>query len=205
VTGSAEMAKVTVSPEEFHLVVFDAGEIAAIVEALADRLDLADHEINVEVDERTPLGSSALRSLDPITVSAESGAFEDARHIRHLSRQSVEGVMGRHLLRARDRLDPNFGDPPSDDELSIALHAAWDAYAVGRLVGLGYPTQEGRRRYHFRIRHGFTDTADRVFDRLWAADGLTWADIVAASEEAMAAKPAEPGKRARAKAAQGRT
>ena len=197
------MAKVTISPEEFQLVVFDAGEIVAIIEGLADQLGLGDRLIHVEIDERTPLGSSTLRSLDPITVTAESGAFEDAKRIRHMSRRSVEGVMGRHLLRARDRLDPSFGEPPPDDELSIALHSAWDAYAVGRLVRLGYPTQEGRRRYHFRIRHGFTDTADRVFDRLWAADGLTWADIVAASDEALAARPAEP-KRAKPAAA-GRT
>src|SRR5438270_4540877 len=194
------MAKVTISPEEFHLVEFDAGEITAVVGGLADRLGLGDRAIHIEVDERTPLGSSTVTSLDPITITAESGAFEDAKHIRHLSRTSIEGVMGRHLLRARDRLDPAFGDPPSDEEMAITLHTAWDAYAVGRLARLGYPSQEGRRRYHFRIRHGFTDTSDRVFDRIWSADGLTWADIVAASEEALAAKPAEP-KRAKPAAA----
>src|SRR5205809_665832 len=198
------MAKVTVSPEEFHLVLYDAAEIAAVVEELADRLELGDRAIQIEVDEYTPLGSSTVTSLDPITITAESGAFEDAKHIRHLSRTSIEGVMGRHLLRARDRLDPAFGDPPSDEEMAITLHTAWDAYAVGRLARLGYPSQEGRRRYHFRIRHGFTDTADRVFDRLWSGDGLTWADIVAASEEALAAKPEEPKKKGRAKAGQGR-
>ena len=195
-----EVAKVTVSPEEFQLVEFDADRITSLVEGLADRLGLGDRAIHIEVDERTPLGSSTVTSLDPITVTAESGAFEDAKHIRHLSSASVESVMGRHLLRARDRLDPAFGDPPPDDDLPIALHAAWDAYAVGRLARLGYPNQEGRRRYHFRIRHGFTDTSDRVFDRIWSADGLIWADIVAASEEALAAKPAEP-KRAKPAAA----
>ena len=97
------MAKVTISPEEFHLVEFDAGEITAVVGGLADRLGLGDRAIHIEVDERTPLGSSSLTSLDPITIEAESGAFEDAKHIRHLSRTSIEGVMGRHLLRARDR------------------------------------------------------------------------------------------------------
>ena len=197
------MATVTVSPEQFHLVEFDAGEISAIVGALADHLGLGDRAIHIEVDERTPLGSTTLTSLDPITVTAESGAFEDAKHIRHLSRTSIEGVMGRHLLRARDRLDPAFGDPPPDAELPITLHTAWDVYAVGRLARMGQPSQEGRRRYHFRIRHGFTDTADRVFDRLWTADGLAWADIVGGSEEALAAKPDEPRK-GRTKAAQGR-
>jgi hypothetical protein len=198
------VAKVSVSPEQFQLVEFDAAEIEMVVGTLADRLGLEGRTIHIEVDERTPLGSSTLTSLDPITITAESGAFEDAKHIRHLSRTSIEGVMGRHLLRARDRLDPAFGNPPSDDELSINLHTAWDVYAVGRLARLGYPSQEGRRRYHFRIRHGFTDVADRVFDRLWLEDGLTWADIVAASEEALAAKPDEPKKKGRAKAGQGR-
>ena len=105
-------------------------------------------------------------------------------------------------MRVRDRLDPAFGDPPPDKELSVQQHTAWDAYAVGRCARLGLPTQRQRRLYHFRIRHGFTDVADRVFDRLWTATDLTWADIQAASAEAMAAKPA-PSKKAKAKA--GRT
>jgi hypothetical protein len=198
------VASVTVSPEEFHLVQYDAAEIASIVSALADKVGLGDKTIHIEVDERTPLGSSAVVSLDPITITAESGAFEDAKHLRHLDREGVEGVIGRHFMRTKDRLDPEFGDPPSDDALPIELYTAWDMYAVGRLERLGFPSQKERRRYHFRIRHGFTDVADRVFERLWAADGLTWADIQAASAEAMAAKPAPPTK-ARAKAGQGRT
>ena len=193
------MARVTVSPEEFHLVEYDAAEIASIVSELADKVGLGDRAIHIEVDEKTPLGSSAVVSLDPITITVESGGFEDAKQLRHLSRESVEGVIGRHLMRTKDRLNPDFGDPPSDDDLPIELYTAWDMYAVGRLERLGLPSQRERRRYHFRIRHGFTDVADRVFDRLWAADDLTWADIQAASAEAMAAKPAPP-KKARAKA-----
>ena len=38
-----------------------------------------------------------------------------------------------------------------------------------------------RRRYAFRLRHGFSDAADRAFDRLWTASDLTWADILAIS------------------------
>ena len=194
---------VSVSPEEFHLVQYDAQEIVAIVSALADRVGLGDRDIVVEVDEKTPLGSSAVVSLDPITITVESGGLEDAKHLRHLSRESVEGVVGRHLMRSKDRLDPSFGEPPADDDIPIEQYTAWDTYAVGRLERLGFPSQRDRRRYHFRIRHGFTDVADRVFDRLWTADGLTWADIQAASAEALAAKPAPPTK-TRAKAGQGR-
>jgi hypothetical protein len=197
------VAKVTVSPEEFALVLFDAGQIASIAGELADRLGV-DRPVHIEVDERTPLGSSAVTSLDPITIEVESGAFEDARRLRHLSRESVEAVVGRHLMRAKDRLDPAFGDPPPDGEIPIGPYTAWDAYAVARLSRAGYRTQRPRRQYHFRIRHGFTDASDRVFNRLWTAEGLTWDDVVASSEEAAASRPAPPAK-GRAKAAQGRT
>ena len=195
---------VTVSPEQFQLVEYDAAEIAAIAGELAAKVGLGDRDIQIEVDEKTPLGSSAVVALDPITITVESGGFEDAKHLRHLSRESVEAVVGRHLMRTKDRLDPSFGAPPDDDKIPIEQYTAWDIYAVGRLERFGYPSQRERRRYHFRIRHGFTDTADRVFDRLWTADALTWADIQAASAEAMAAKPAPPTK-AKAKAGQGRT
>jgi hypothetical protein len=198
------VGSVTVSPEEFSFVQFDAAEIASIVSELADKVGFGDRAIHIEVDERTPLGSSAVVSLDPITINVESGGFEDAKHLRHLSRESVEGVIGRQLMRTRDRLDPSFGAPPADDDMPIELYAAWDIYAVGRLERLGYPSQRERRRYHFRIRHGFTDVADRVFDRLWTADSLTWSEIEAASKAALAAKPAPPAK-SRAKAAQGRS
>src|SRR5205807_4322023 len=198
------MASVTVSPEQFSFVQFDAAEIASIVSDMADKVGLSDRTIHIEVDERTPLGSSAVVSLDPITITVESGGFEDAKHLRHLSRESVEGVVGRHFMRTIDRLDPSFGDPPVDDDMPIELYAAWDIYAVGRLERLGFPSQRERRRYHFRIRHGFTDVADRVFDRLWAAESLTWADVQAASAEATAAKPAPPTK-TRGRAGQGRS
>jgi hypothetical protein len=196
------VATVNVSPEEFHLVQYDAAEIASIVSELADKVGLGDRTIEIEVDEKTPLGSSALVSLDPITITVESGAFEDAKHLRHLNREGVEDVVGRHFMRTIDRLSPDFGAPAPDDDLPIELDTAWDIYAVGRLDRLGFPSQRERRRYHFRIRHGFTDVADGVFDRLWDGENLTWADIKAASGEAMAAKPAPPAK-TRAKA--GRT
>src|SRR3954468_18587689 len=82
---------VSVSPEEFHLVKYDAQEIVAIVSELADRVGLGERDIVIEVDEKTPLGSSAVVSLDPITITVESGAFEDAKHLRHLARDGVEG------------------------------------------------------------------------------------------------------------------
>src|SRR3954452_3367298 len=186
---------VSVSPEEFHLVKYDAQEIVAIVSELADRVGLGERDIVIDVDEKTPLGSSAVVSLDPITITVESGGFEDAKRLRNLSRESVEGVIGRDLMRTKDRLDPSFGDPPADDDIPINDYTAWDTYAVGRLERLGFPSQRERRRYHFRIRHRFTDVADGVFDRLWTGETLTWADIQAASAEAVTAKPSAPKKK----------
>ena len=83
------------------------------------------------------------------------------------------------LLRVRDRLIGGFGDAPPDDELTLAQMAAWETYCVGRLERLGVPVNQQRWRYNFRNRHGFTDQVDVAFDRLWASDGLTWAELQA--------------------------
>jgi hypothetical protein len=67
---------------------------------------------------------------------------------------------------------------------------AWDVYGSARLVRLGHfhYNQRQRRLYHFRNRHGFTDVADAAFEQLWSGDGLTWDDLVAASDRALAAR-----------------
>ena len=78
------MARVTVSPEEFHLVEYDAGEIASIVSELADKVGFGDRAIEIHVDEKTPLGSSAVVALDPITVTVESGPVGTAESRRDI-------------------------------------------------------------------------------------------------------------------------
>lgn len=188
------MATVTVVPEVFSFVLFDSARIVELVGRLAEQVGLPpDKEVRVEIDERSPLGRTKVTALDPITLAVEGGAFEDAKRLRHLSDRSVIDVTGRLLFRAADRLDPAFGDPPPDAELSLGEYVAWDCYAVARIGRLGYPIQQqARRRYHFRIRHGFTDTSDAVFDRIWRAERLTWADLAAASAEALAATGREP-------------
>jgi len=181
---------ITVVPPEFTLVHFDAARIAELAADVARVVGIPDDvEVRIEVDEQSPLGKTQVVGVDPVTVAVESGAFEDAKRPRHLSDQSVRGVLGRLLFRARDRLDPAFGDAPADTELSLREYVAWDVYAVGRCERAGLRAQKERRRYHFRIRHGFTDVADETFDRLWAADGLTWADLRAACERTEAADP----------------
>lgn len=182
---------VEVRPPTFSMVTFDADEIQAIVERLVGEIGLpADLSVTIDVDETTPMGRACVASVDPIVITAESGAFEDVKKPRALSAASTADVLGKLLLSVRDRLDPAFGDPPADDDLTLAHSAAWEAYCVGRLGRLGHDVQRQRRLYQFRNRHGFTDTADAAFDKLWTGDGLTWADITELSEEALSALPA---------------
>ena len=178
------MAEVTVTPETFTMVDYDGARIAALVSQVADDIGLPpDTQIRVDVDEHTPLGASSLASLDPIVIKVESGALEDAKNPRHLSERNVIGLSARLLFRAHDRSTPAFADAPADADLTPSQAVAWDVYSVGRTARLGYPSPRGRRLYHFRIRHGFSDKTDDVFERLWSGENLTWADIAAACKE----------------------
>jgi hypothetical protein len=179
---------VEVRPEQFSMVHFDAAEIRALVERLATEVGLpADLAITLEVDETTPMGRAVLQSADPVVLTVESGALEDPKRPRQLNPDGAVDVLGRLLFEVRDRLDPTFGDPPPDDDLTLPHSTAWQAYCVGRLGRLGHRVQRQRRLYQFRNRHGFTDVADEAFDRLWRADGLTWSQITAISDAAHAA------------------
>jgi hypothetical protein len=182
---------VEVRPDSFSMVFFDAGEIRALVEQLITEVGLpAGTSVTIDVDETTPLGRAQIASLDPIVISAESGALEDPKAPRQLDPIGTADVLGKLLLQARDRLDPAFGDVPADRDLSLQETSAWEAYSVGRLGRLGHRVQRQRRLYQFRNRHGFTDAADAAFDALWSGTDLTWAQITALSTEAKAAQPA---------------
>jgi hypothetical protein len=179
---------VEVRPEVFSMVLFDAAEIRAIVEKLATEVGLpTELPITVDIDETTPMGRSLVTSIDPVVLSLESGALEDPKRPRQLDQEGAVDVLGRLLFEVRDRLDPAFGDPPAEDDLTLAESVAWQVYCVGRLGRLGHRVQRQRRLYHFRNRHGFTDAADAAFNRLWSANDLRWADIAAISNEARAA------------------
>lgn len=174
------------------MVLFDSAEIRALTEQLTTEIGLpADLPITVDIDETTPMGRSMLSSLDPVVLSLESGALEDPKRPRQIDPEGAVDVLGRLLFEVRDRLDPAFGDPPPDDDLSLPESVAWQVYCVGRLGRLGHRVQRQRRLYHFRNRHGFTDAADAAFDHLWTADGLSWPDITGVSETARAALRAE--------------
>lgn len=175
---STTVRSITVEPAEFTLVDFDPAEIADIAAQVADLVGLpADLAVKIVVDETTPQGRARLGSVDPVVIEAESGAFEDARRPRQMDPQAVWDVVGRLLYRAADRTDPGFGDPPPEGELSLEEATAWDAASMGRLARRGASDQRDRRLYHFRIRHGFNDVADALFDHLWGIDVLQWHEI----------------------------
>ena len=185
------MSKVSVTPQEFHFVKFDAGEIAELTSKLADQIGFPDDAvIEIEIDESTPAGRTRTDSLDPIKLHIDGGAIEDPTVPRTLSDRLAADVIGRLLLRAHDRTTPGFGDAPADTDLDLQHQTAWDTACMGRLERLGYDVRKPRRQYHFRNRHGFSDVADSVFERLWAADSVTWAEIEAACAETASSRGA---------------
>lgn len=182
------MARVTVQPETFALVRFDADVIARWAGEVADRVGLPDDtEIDIVIDEASPLARWAVTDGEPITITVDGGAFEDTRRPREMGRRRTTDVVGRALLRVLDRRSEAFADAPPDDELTLAQSVAWDVYSVGRLARRSEHTgQRQRRLYQFRNRHGFTDAADEAFDRIWSAEQLSWAELDAISAEARA-------------------
>ena len=175
---------VTVTPQTFNFVAYDAALIQRVAEELLNSLGLADRDLNIEVDETTPLARTRVEVGDAISIRAESGAFEDTKRPRQQSEVATATSLGRVLLRVRDRLNGGFGDAPPDDGLTLAQIAAWETYSVGRLERLGIEVNQQRWRYNFRNRHGFTDEADEAFNRLWAGEGLTWSELEAISTAA---------------------
>ena len=175
---------VTVTPQTFNFVAYDAALIQRVAEELLESLGLADRDLNIEVDETTPLARTRVEVGEAISIRAESGAFEDTRRPRQQSEVATATSLGRVLLRVRDRLNGGFGDAPPDEDLTLAQVAAWETYSVGRLERLGIEVNQQRWRYNFRNRHGFTDEADEAFNRLWAGDGLTWDELEAISAAA---------------------
>jgi len=184
------MAQVTVMPETFELIAFDAGEIARIAGEVADLVGL-DPEVRVDVvvDEAMLIARSVTTLAGGnVRIEATGGAFESLRQPRTFDPERCRTVLGQMLLRAHDRLDPKFGSPPEDGELSVDLEAAWATYVEGRLDRLGVVRGRPIRRvYQFRVRHGFNDAVDAAFDRLWNGPDLSFDDIARLSSEAAGA------------------
>jgi hypothetical protein len=171
---------VTVDPPAFALVHFDAGRIAALAGEVGALIGLPDDvRLAVDIDEKSPFGKAwgAVEGRS-VTLSVEGGAFEDPQRLRQFSEAGTRLALGRLLFRIADRFDPTFGPAPADIDLTKPEHAAWDAYSLGRYARrAGVDAGRDRRRYAFRIRHGFSDASDRAFDQLWDGSGLTWGQI----------------------------
>jgi hypothetical protein len=193
------MGRVEVSPTEFTYVKYDAGVIAGLTEELAAKVGLPDDVvIAVDVDEELPLPltGSAVNIVDGKAVLWFSGAnFENGRHRMTFDEAVARNELAVGLFRARDRLLPSFADAPPDEELNDAQRGVWDAWADGRAERLGEAVRRVRRQYVFRLYNGFTDVADDAFDRLWAGDEFSWAELEAIGAECAAADPRPDAKR----------
>ena len=129
-------------------------------------IELNVDEVSMMVRISTEIDGSTLR------MDVSGGAFEDQRKARVLDPDRTRLALGTHMTRARDRMDPAWADAPTNDQLTVQQSSAWDTYTEGRLARHGLAARPKRRIYHFRLRHGFADTVDNVFHRLWNAEGL---------------------------------
>ena len=169
----------TVHPETFDLVFYDASEIGRVLDEVAAKIPGLpdDLDVTVEVDEDKPNTRVGVRSIDPVELHVESGALENLKAPRSFGEAAAAATFARLLLEVRDRLDPAFGAPPTDEELSQADAISWAVYCYGRATRLGFRIFKPKYRYDFRNRHGFTDSADADYERLWSAEDLTWIEV----------------------------
>ncbi|MGZ8753093.1 MAG: hypothetical protein ACXW1S_08925 [Acidimicrobiia bacterium] len=190
------MTKVAVTPNPFVLVEYDSGALSALTERVAGRVGVPDDvDIAIEVDEALPrpLIASYVDAIDVgdgvrgISIWCSGGNFEHPQYPRRFDDAGAEVKLATDLRRAADRLSPGFADAPPDSELTERQREAWDASAAGRVSRLGFAVREPLTRYHFRLSNGFGDAVDAVYERLWGADELTWADLEAACAETAAA------------------
>ena len=127
---------VTVRPDPFTLIAYEAAEIAAIVAEVAQNVGLAPGvAIEVEVDEElfAPIVGYLSDVVDGVVkVWISGGNLEDSRRPRHFAPEQARRDVTLALLRARDRLSAGFADAPDDAGLTRGERAAWDVSANGR-------------------------------------------------------------------------
>ena len=120
---------VTVTPETFTMVSYDAARIRELTEEVAAKVGLdPEVDIHVAIDETTPLGVALIASLAPITLTLESGAVEDPKAPRQLSDEGAQNVLGRLLFEAAAELGAHHikvgnipGAPCPPDRLAEAF------------------------------------------------------------------------------------
>jgi hypothetical protein len=162
---------ITVTPETFSFVSFDSAYIARIATLVAEQLGLTDINIEIAVDETSPLTRIDVEVTDSLIS------------IRPLQQSELATTlaMARSMLRARDRLRGGFENAPLDTELSLPQAAAWDTYILGRITRMDIEVKKQAALYNFRNRHGFNDASDHVFEKIWNADSFTWDELSALS------------------------
>ncbi len=168
---------ITLTPEAFTLVQFDAAELLAIAEDAASTVGLPDGvAIDIDVDEALPLPliASAVEAHDGrLACWFSGGSFEDPKRQAILQPEISRTELAALFLRGRDRLDGGFEAAPADAEISDRQRAIWDVYADGRLSRMGgFAVNEPRRLYSYRLQCGFNDVADAEYERAWKADAL---------------------------------
>lgn len=178
---------ITVQPTTYNHVSFDPIEIADYADkALAMSGLPVGLDIELVVDEVLSTNRVRVESVDPVKVVAESGALENYQVPRTVGELPTLISLCRLFLEVGDRRSETFGAPSLDSELAPAHRMAWDVALFGRVAQLGLSIHQPRYRYNFRNRHGFSDTADGVFDTLWLSAPNTWAGIVDLSDQAQA-------------------
>jgi hypothetical protein len=172
---------ITVRPDPFTLIEYDANEIAGIIEDRAALVGVAPGvDVTLDVDEElfAPLvGWTADAENGAIHLWISGGNLEDNRRPRHFSESQARRDLTYALLRGNDRLSETFASAPADAQLTRGERSAWDVYAVGRAERLEVPVRRQAQLYEFRLQHGFTDVADAAFERLWNAQSMTWDGI----------------------------
>ena len=175
------MTSITVTPDPFTLIGYDAAEIRTLVEeaaALAEIPPGADIALSVDEELFAPLTGHMSDVVDGrIVLWISGGNFEDNKRPTYFSADQARADLAVMMLRAKDRLSDDFAAAPPDAELSRGERAAWDTYAVGRARRLGIDARRSRQLYDFRLQHGFTDVTDAAFERCWEADHITWDGI----------------------------
>lgn len=181
------MSRVTVTPDPFTLIPFDAAAIAALVEDVAAIVEFPPGvDITVEVDEELfpPLTGHMADFIDgTATLWVSAANLEDTRSPRTFAPEQARTDFAVMLLRAKDRMSDDFADAPPDRELARGERIAWDIYAIGRAERFGMTVRRQRELYDFRLQHGFTDVADAAFERCWNAPTMTYAGVREISKE----------------------
>ena len=172
---------VTVAPDPFTLIAYDAKEIASIIEDVAALVGLPSSvDVDLVVDEElfAPLTGHTTDVVDGrVKLWISGGNIEDSKRPRHFAPHQARRDFAYMLLRARDRLTEDFENATADGDITRGERSAWDVYAVGRASRLGIDVRRQAQLYEFRLQHGFTDVADAAFQRLWDAELMTWDGI----------------------------